>query len=94
MAGTECKDLSLTPSEYFARQCVISTEPDDDLIGHTVAAVGADHVMWASDFPHPDAIYPGAPAAFLKEAAEHGVPEDDVTAILWDTPARFYDLVL
>ena len=31
MHETETKDLSLTPSEYFARQCVICTDPDDPL---------------------------------------------------------------
>ncbi len=90
MHETECADLSLAPSEYFARQCVISSDPEDVLAPFTIASVGADHVMWASDFPHPDAAFPDAVDEFLEL-----VPElDDASrgAVLWDTPLRFYGL--
>ena len=94
MADSECKELSLAPSEYFARQCIISSDPDDDLVATTVSAVGADHVVWASDFPHPDALFPDAVSSFLGEAAEHGLAGDDLSAVLWDTAVRFYGLNL
>jgi predicted TIM-barrel fold metal-dependent hydrolase len=92
MRDTECADLSLRPSEYFARQCVISSEPDDELVGFVAGRVGADHVMWASDFPHPDALYPNALSTFLEEAAEAGLAGADLESVLWDTPVRFYGL--
>ena len=92
MADSECAELSRAPSEYFARQCVISSDPDDPLCAWVVGEVGADHVLWASDFPHPDALYPEAAASFLKEAAEHGLAGADLAAVLWDTPLRFYGL--
>jgi uncharacterized protein len=92
MHDTETAGLSLTPSEYFARQCAISTDPDDPLAAWVVSQVGADHVVWASDFPHPDAMYPEAVTAFLKESAEHGLDDGDLDAVLWDTPLRFYRL--
>jgi len=87
----ECAGLTLRPSEYFARQCVISSDPEDRLAAFTIGRVGADHVMWASDFPHPDAAFPGA----LDEFLEHldGVDlATDGRQVLWDTPARFYRL--
>ncbi len=87
----ECAGLTLRPSEYFARQCVISSDPEDALAAFTIGRVGADHVMWASDFPHPDAAFPTA----LDEFFEHldGVDVDtDGRQVLWDTPARFYRL--
>jgi predicted TIM-barrel fold metal-dependent hydrolase len=92
MRDTETGGLSLTPSEYFARQCMISTDPDDPLAAWTVSQVGADHVVWASDFPHPDALYPEAVTSFFKESAEHGLDGGDLDAVLWDTPVRFYRL--
>jgi predicted TIM-barrel fold metal-dependent hydrolase len=92
MHDTETAGLSLTPSEYFARQCTISTDPDDPLAAWTVSQVGADHVVWASDFPHPDAMYPDAVASFFEESAEHGLGGADLDAVLWDTPVRFYRL--
>jgi predicted TIM-barrel fold metal-dependent hydrolase len=76
-------------SELFARQCVISTDPDDGCVAGTVAAVGADHMLWASDFPHPDAVFPGAPAAFAEEA---GLDDATLAALWWDSPRRFYKL--
>ena len=90
MHDTECADLSLTPSEYFARQCAISSDPEDVLAAFTISQVGADHVMWASDFPHPDAEFPGAVDEFLE-----AIPDvDDAArrAVLWETPMRFYGL--
>ncbi len=92
MRDSETVGLSLAPSEYFARQCVISTDPDDPLAAWVVSQVGADHVVWASDFPHPDALYPDAVSSFLKESAEHGLEGGALEAVLWDTPVRFYRL--
>lgn len=86
MAETECDELGLLPSEYFARQCVISTEADDALCASVIESVGADHVMWASDFPHPDAIFPGSARAFIDNVGESGTTD----AVLWDTPVDFY----
>jgi uncharacterized protein len=90
MRDTECADLSLAPSEYFARQCTISSDPEDTLVAFTISQVGADHVMWASDFPHPDAAFPDAVDEFLE-----AIPDvDDAArrAVLWETPMRFYGL--
>jgi len=92
LADTECAHLTLKPSEYFGRQCVISTDPDDDLAAHAISTVGADHVVWASDFPHPDAVFPGAVDTFVTEAREHGVTDRALDDVLWETPLRFYDL--
>lgn len=90
MHDSETAHLSLSASEYFARQCVISCDPEDPLVDRTVATVGADHVVWASDFPHPDAAYPDAVAEFL----HHNPGLDDATldAVFWHTPAAFYGL--
>jgi predicted TIM-barrel fold metal-dependent hydrolase len=52
--------LSQLPSEYFARQCWISFVPDDPTLVPTVQLLGDDRVLWATDFPHLDGIYPGA----------------------------------
>jgi predicted TIM-barrel fold metal-dependent hydrolase len=79
-------------TELFDAHCVISTEADDDCVGMVVGWMGPEYVMWASDFPHPDAIYPGAADAFLHECEEQGVAEDDARVILWDGPMAFYGL--
>jgi predicted TIM-barrel fold metal-dependent hydrolase len=57
----EVGDLSLLPSEYMRRQCWISFDPDEAMLRTTAESplVGADRIIWASDYPHPDAKFPG-----------------------------------
>ena len=82
----------MSPSEYFARQCVISSDPEDALASFAIRSVGADHVVWASDFPHPDAHFPDAVDVFLASTRADGLTDDDLQRVLWETPARFYRL--
>jgi predicted TIM-barrel fold metal-dependent hydrolase len=56
----EARWLSLKPSEYFRRQCWISFSPDDPTLVTTAQFVGDDRILWATDFPHLDGVYPGA----------------------------------
>jgi predicted TIM-barrel fold metal-dependent hydrolase len=90
MHDSECAELALSPSEYFARQCVISSDPEDALAAFTISRVGADHVMWASDFPHPDAAFPDAVDEFLELVPD--LDDGARRAVLWDTPVDFYGL--
>jgi predicted TIM-barrel fold metal-dependent hydrolase len=59
--------MSLTPEEYFKRQCWISFDPGERTPGPLMPLVGADRYIWASDFPHNDAKYPGV----VDELREH-----------------------
>ena len=90
MEDSECAGLSLSPSEYFARQCVISADPEDHLAAWVVSRLGADHVIWASDFPHPDAHFPDAVDVFVRE--NPALDDAGRRGVLWDTPLRFYRL--
>jgi len=53
--------MKCKPSEYFRRQCWISFDPDESTIAFTACSllVGAERIIWASDYPHPDAKFPG-----------------------------------
>ena len=44
------------PSAYFKRQCVVSCEAGEEMVGSFVEHVGDDHLVMATDYPHPDAI--------------------------------------
>ena len=61
--------LKAKPSEYFRRQCYISFDPDESTLAFTARhpLVGAERIVWASDYPHPDAKFPGV-VRDLKEA--------------------------
>jgi len=78
------------PSELFARQCVISFDPDEVALAFTVEHLGADKVLWASDYPHPDAKIPGV----VKEldAAVESLSADDRAEVIGASARRFYDL--
>jgi predicted TIM-barrel fold metal-dependent hydrolase len=57
--GWAAAAMSLTPEEYFRRQCWISFDPGERTPGLLAPIVGGDRFIWASDFPHSDAQYPG-----------------------------------
>ena len=51
-------DLKMRPSEYWRRQCY-ATYQTDPIGTKLVDDIGDGNIMWASDFPHPDGIWPG-----------------------------------
>jgi predicted TIM-barrel fold metal-dependent hydrolase len=55
--------------------------------------MGAGRMAWASDFPHPDAIFPGAVDTTLEAWLDGGgVERGDAARVLWDNPLGFYRL--
>jgi predicted TIM-barrel fold metal-dependent hydrolase len=63
--GYTLPSLTRRPSDAFRAQCFVSTDPEEDAVAATLEYVGEDCVVWASDYPHPDAIFPGAVRATL-----------------------------
>jgi uncharacterized protein len=82
--------LSLLPSEYFRRQCWISFEPDDPTLPRLADMIGPDRILWASDFPHSDAIYPGAGKAIRDLVV--GLPADQQEQIIGANAVAAYNL--
>jgi predicted TIM-barrel fold metal-dependent hydrolase len=60
--------LKMRPSDYFRRQCWISFDPDESALAFTANSplVGAERIVWASDYPHPDAKFPGMTAELAR----------------------------
>lgn len=73
--GAYAPDMRLTPSEYFRRQCWVSFEIDEDHFAALAPLVGADRIVWGSDYPHADSTFPGA-VAELREAIAPLPPAD------------------
>ncbi len=84
--------LKMTPSAYFRRQCWISFDPDETTLRFTAESrlVGADRIIWASDYPHPDAKIPGV-VQELREAMA-GLPEPEQQRILGLNAVDLYGL--
>jgi uncharacterized protein len=80
----------MKPSEYFRRQCFCSCEPDDVSL-KAAGILGLDeYLMWASDYPHYDCVFPGS----VTELREHcaGLSESSQRKIMGDNAARCYGL--
>jgi predicted TIM-barrel fold metal-dependent hydrolase len=81
--------LSMRPSEYFFRQCLVSADPDETILAPIVEALGADHFVWASDYPHIDASF-----GVVGQVRERLAPlsEDARAKVLGLNAVRFYGL--
>jgi len=59
--GFNDSGLSLRPSELFRRNCWISFEPVERSLSVLADYIGPNKILWATDYPHPDGFFPGAP---------------------------------
>jgi len=82
--------LSMSPSEYFQRNCGIgaSCVPRRDL--DLREAIGTELIMWGSDFPHPEGTWPNT-AQYYKDTFA-GFPEEAGRRILGENAIEFYNL--
>lgn len=79
--------LQSLPSEVFRRQVFCTFEEEDD--GETyIGLLGADNVMWASDYPHADSTFPESRAAIV--ASLGGLPEPQLRKVTADTCRELY----
>jgi predicted TIM-barrel fold metal-dependent hydrolase len=62
------------PSDLFRRNCWISFEPVEDSIAVLADYVGPNKIMWATDYPHQDGFFPGAPS-MVRERIKGTSPE-------------------
>ena len=83
------KDLTLAmkPSEYWRRQCR-ATYQSDPVGLRLIDLLGEDNIMWGSDFPHPDGVWPDSLAFIERELAD--VPEATRRKLVCENAARLY----
>jgi predicted TIM-barrel fold metal-dependent hydrolase len=83
------KDLELTmkPSEYWYRQMYATYQQDQTGID-LIEKVGVNNVMWGSDFPHPDGVWPDS-QEFLHKQLGH-LPEATRRKIVYENAAKRY----
>lgn len=85
------KDLTLTmkPSAYWYRQCKATYQTDNIGI-KLLEDLGTDNVMWGSDFPHPDGVWPDS-QEFIQQELGH-LPEAIRRKIVCENAAKLYGL--
>jgi predicted TIM-barrel fold metal-dependent hydrolase len=59
--GFNDSGLKTRPSELFQRNCWISFEPVEGSLKVLADYIGPNKIMWATDYPHADGFFPGAP---------------------------------
>jgi len=81
--------LKMKPSDYFRRQCFTSCEPDETRLGEVIESLGAERVLFASDYPHWDAKLSGSPQAVIDRT---DIDADDKRKIMGENAARLLRL--
>jgi predicted TIM-barrel fold metal-dependent hydrolase len=86
------RDLGLTmkPSDYWRRQCK-ATFQFDRIGTKLIDDMGVETLMWASDYPHTDGIWPES-SKYIEEQFGH-LPKDVVHKITCENAGRLYGLI-
>lgn len=79
--------LRLRPSEYWRRQCK-ATFQSDKVGMKLLDELGVENVMWASDFPHPDGIWPDSAEYVARELGP--LPADVRRRIVCENAGKLY----
>ena len=61
--------LTLTPKEYFLRNCWAAVEGSEPEIESTAALIGADRMCVSTDYPHFDSNFPNVSSNVLKNCS-------------------------
>jgi predicted TIM-barrel fold metal-dependent hydrolase len=83
------KDLTLTmkPSDYWRRQCR-ATYQSDRVGVRLLDMLGEETVMWGSDFPHPDGVWPDSQDFIAREFAD--MPDALRHKVTCENAGKFY----
>jgi predicted TIM-barrel fold metal-dependent hydrolase len=96
-APQENPEMDLLPSEYFKRQVYGSFWFEQETLKPTIDILGADNILYETDFPHPTSMSPGPATSAINprdymEIAFQGVSIGDAEKILHGNAARIYHL--
>jgi predicted TIM-barrel fold metal-dependent hydrolase len=86
--GAGAAKMTMTPSEYFARNFWIGASFLRPSEAPLCRDLGVGHVMWGADYPHSEGSYPYTTEALRVAFADYAEP--DVRAMVETTPASFY----
>jgi predicted TIM-barrel fold metal-dependent hydrolase len=79
--------LRRAPSEYFRDQCYVTADSSEHMLSQVIDLIGDDHIVFTTDYPHPDSPWPHAVEEFLSLP---GVSAASKRRILWDNALDLY----
>ena len=88
--GSQVPWQKMLPSERFVNNCYISFDADEKMLCPTVEVLGSERVIWASDYPHPDAKLPGVVDELRENIAK--LPPDAQRNVAGANAMRLYNL--
>ena len=80
-------NLSDKPSEIWKRQGY-STFQHERLSMETASRVGEDNIMWGSDYPHQDSVWPSSQKVIRENLGK--LEESTLRKIIRDNAAKLY----
>ena len=83
--------LKLNPTDYWRRQGH-TTFQKEGFLGETINLIGADTVMWGSDYPHPDGVWPDSQETIAQNLK--GIEDAEIRKkIVCDNAASLYKFI-
>jgi predicted TIM-barrel fold metal-dependent hydrolase len=84
--------MTLSPLEYFQRNIYACFWFEQQNIAHTLEVLGADNILFETDFPHPTCLYPESMALAAPGLAS--LQPSDRRKVLQDNAAALYRIPL
>jgi predicted TIM-barrel fold metal-dependent hydrolase len=78
------------PSDLFRRQCYLTGWYDDASLHHALRHIGADSILWSTNFPLATSSWPNSQDVIAKNF--NTVPKDDADRILWGNAGKLYGI--
>ncbi|MGH7896800.1 MAG: amidohydrolase family protein [Candidatus Binatia bacterium] len=82
--------MKRAPFETFRSQCFIAFELEERTLAVHAEHCGAETILWATDYPHPDGTFPGAVEKIRKTLVP--LSEDARRLVLGENARRLYAL--
>ena len=82
-------NFSMKPSDYFRRNGM-TTYQQETHIGEMAHLIGEDNIMWATDYPHPDCLFPESRRIIEEQLG--ALPARVKQKIICENAVKFYSL--
>ncbi|HUI34300.1 MAG TPA: amidohydrolase family protein, partial [Stellaceae bacterium] len=79
--------MKLKPSEYWRRNCKCTFQ-FDRIGAKLIDDIGLETMMWGSDYPHTDGVWPESDKFIQEQFAE--LTPDQIHKITCENAAKFY----